>query len=343
MNSLMYDALMLVSFGGPEKNEDVRPFLDNVLKGKPVSEERKKEVAEHYYLFDGKSPINEQNRALIACIKNELEKRNITLPIYFANRNWQPFIPETIQNIVQDQKTKTLCMFTSAFSSFSGCRQYRNNIEEAKAHLENPKSFQYDVLRKYYNHPKFIQCIAERFKEQENSQGISYSQADTKVLFTAHSIPTVMAKASDYVMQLEESCRLVAEYLDIKNWQLVYQSRSGSPRTPWLEPDICDAIKQISDNDKNTIKNLYVCPIGFISDHMEVIYDLDTEAKQIAKEENLNFIRVHTPGTHSVFVSMLVDLIEEVLYPHETEKLAIGHYGAREFCPPNCCQWEKRG
>ncbi|HMQ11391.1 MAG TPA: ferrochelatase [Oligoflexia bacterium] len=342
MSPLTVDALMLVSFGGPEKNEDVMPFLNNVLKGKPVSEERKKQVAEHYYLFDGKSPINEQNLALIECIKRELEKRKIDLPIYFANRNWQPYIHETIQKVVQDHRKKTLCMFTSAFSSYSGCRQYRNNLEQAKADLEQSDNFEYEVLRKYYNHPKFIECIVERFKEQENNHGISYKQADTKVLFTAHSIPMAMANSSDYVLQLEESCHLVAQFLGLENWELVYQSRSGSPHIPWLEPDVCERIGQLSQEDSR-IKNLYVCPIGFISDHMEVIYDLDMEAKTIAAEQKINFIRVLTPGTHPIFVSMLVDLVEEVLYPQKNKKLAIGNYPAREVCPPNCCEWERRG
>lgn len=340
MSSLNFDALMLVSFGGPEKNEDVMPFLNNVLKGKPVSEERKKVVAEHYYLFDGKSPINQQNLALIELLQNELKNRNIKLPIYFGNRNWQPYINQAIQNVVQDQRKKTLCMFTSAFSSYSGCRQYRNNLDEAKAGLDQPENFQYEVLRKYYNHPKFIECIVERFKEQEKFHGISYKQADTKVLFTAHSIPLTMAKASDYVMQLEESCQLVAGYLGLETWELVYQSRSGSPHVPWLEPDICDRIGQLPQ-EEGGIKNLYICPIGFISDHMEVIYDLDMEAKKIAEQQKINFIRVLTPGTHPMFVSMLVDLVEEALYPQKKQKLAIGNYGVREVCPPNCCEWER--
>ena len=337
-SDLEYDSILLVSFGGPEQRADVMPFLENVVRGKNVPTERLKEVAAHYNHFDGKSPINDQNRALIGALEKELETSDIDLPIYWGNRNWHPFVADALREMQADGKKRALAFVTSAYSSYSGCRQYREHIEEARQEVgEGAPTV--DKLRAFYNHPGFIEANVDRLlaalealpKERRES---------ARVAFTAHSIPDAMAATCDYVEQLEETARLVAEGARHDRWQLVYQSRSGPPQVPWLGPDIVehlDALAQISTKD------VVVAPIGFVSDHMEVVWDLDHDAREHATELGITLTRAETVGTHPAFVAMIRELIEERL-GRVTVRQALGKRGPYpDVCPPDCCNYKPRG
>lgn len=329
-----YDSFLLVSFGGPEGPDDVLPFLENVLRGKPVPRERMLEVAEHYRSFGGVSPINSQNRLLLEALKQEFEQRGIELPIYWGNRNWHPMLSDTLQQMKTDGCSRTLAFFTNMFSSYSGCRQYRENLAEA-CRTVGEDAPQIDKLRFGFNHPKFIQTVARNLKD--SLEELQADPATTKVLFTAHSIPMSMADHCDYERQLKEASRLVAENVGNQNWELVYQSRSGSPHQPWLEPDVCDWITEADDREK--LERLVVVPLGFVSDHMEVIYDLDHEAADLCKERGIAFSRSKTVGVDPQFVSMIADLIIE-RQSGEVERVAIGDLGPwHDVCPVDCCQY----
>jgi ferrochelatase len=320
-DSPAYDALLLVSFGGPECRAEVIPFLENVLRGRNVPRERMLQVAEHYYEFDGKTPINDQNRALIAALEQELSARGPRLPVYWGNRNWHPLLPDTIRKMEADGVKRALAFVTSAFSSYSGCRQYRENIESAL----NTSSLQVDKLRVFYNHPGFIGAMVDQCREAFKDR------PEAQLIFTAHSIPLSFANTSRYVEQLQEACRLVAAQLDRPEWRLVYQSRSGSPMQPWLEPDIGDCLRQIGSGS-----DVVIAPIGFLSDHMEVIYDLDTEACRICGQLGIRMTRAATVGVHPKFVSMIRDLILE--RTEGAPRLALGNQGpSHDICPADCC------
>lgn len=327
-----YDAILVLSFGGPEGREDVIPFLENVLRGKPVPRERLLEVAEHYYHFDGISPINQQCRELIQALRVELDAHNISLPIYWGNRNWTPFLPDTLRQMHQDGVRKVLCYVTSGFSCYSGCRQYRENVATA---LQDPAVAGMEVhkIRVFYNHPDFIQVLSESVGAAVLQAGGSGEQPF--VAFTAHSIPMGMANTSDYVKQLSESCRLVAERLGLGSdqWRLVYQSRSGRPEDPWLEPDILDFIREVHAGGRSRI---VISPVGFLSDHMEVLYDLDDAAKHLCDELGMHMVRAGTPGVHPLFVSMIRKLIEE--RSCGAAKECTGLFGPNhDVCPVDCC------
>ncbi len=327
-----YDALLLVSFGGPEGMDEVLPFLENVLRGRNVPRERMLEVAHHYELFGGVSPINGQNRALIAALKPELEANNIHLPIYWGNRNWHPFLADTLRQMANDGVKRALAFFTSAYSSYSGCRQYREDIMRAQAEV-GPDAPHVDRLRMCYNHPGFVGANAENLMAALK-QLPEDRRLNTPIAFTAHSIPLSMAEHCDYELQLRETCRLVAECVPTSNWQLVYQSRSGSPRQPWLEPDILAHLRNLKESGA---QDVVVMPIGFISDHMEVLYDLDVEARQLAGEIGLNLIRVPTVGTHLLFIKAIRELIVERMTDNPT-RLALGNLGPNhDICGLNCC------
>src|SRR3954452_3988827 len=310
----MYDALLVVSFGGPESAEDVMPFLENVTRGRNIPRERLTEVAEHYYHFGGTSPINDQNRALISALQAELKRQGIELPIYWGNRNWRPYLTDALR-LMRDDGVKTALAFaTSGYSSYSGCRQYRENIAAAQAEVGEgvPKI---DKLRVFYNHPRFIEACAERVREameQLAGRASSGSKVEQPRLVTsAHSIPSSMAETSNYELQLRETARLVAERLGFENWDLVFQSRSGPPTQPWLGPDILDHLRKLAEEG---VRNLVVSPVGFLSDHMEVLYDLDTEAAELAAELGMTMVRAETVGTHRAFVGMIVQLIRERIF-----------------------------
>ena len=326
----IYDAILLVSFGGPEKPEDVMPFLENVTRGRNIPYERLLEVAEHYNHFGGKSPINDQCRALIGALEHELGDNGPKLPIYWGNRNWHPFLPETIRRMRDDGVQRALAFVTSPYSSYSGCRQYRENIAAAQTAV-GPGAPVVDKIRAFYNHPNFIEASLDRLKEAMDR---FVGERKLYVVFTAHSVPRAMAETSDYVKQLEETCRLVAEAAGAPHWKLVYQSRSGAPGTPWLEPDILEYLEKIHGLG---VRNVVVCPIGFISDHIEVLYDLDVEAKDLAVELGMTLVRARTVGTHPKFIRMIRELIVERVLPNQP-KLAIGRYGpSHDVCASDCC------
>lgn len=327
-----YDALLVVSFGGPNGPDDVIPFLENVLRGRNVPKERMLAVAEHYYHFGGVSPINQQNRDLIAALEAELRHSGISLPIYFGNRNWHPLLPDTLAQMAQHGIQRALAFFTSAFSSYSGCRQYRENVAAAQAQV-GPNAPQVEKLRFFYNHPGYIEPVVERVRDALQ-QIPADRRAAARLAFTAHSIPLAMSAGCRYVAQLEESCRLVAGALEHQNYQLVYQSRSGPPSQPWLEPDICDHLRDLASQG---VQDVVVMPIGFISDHLEVLYDLDTEARQVADELGMNLYRASTVGTHPCFVRMIRELVQERLDP-TLPKPALGTLGpSHDVCPADCC------
>jgi ferrochelatase len=329
-----YDAILVVGFGGPEKREDVIPFLENVLHGRNVPRERMLEVAEHYYAFGGASPLNDQVRELLAALQPRLVARGITLPVYWGNRNWHPMLADTLRQMSRDGIGRALALVLAAYSSYSSCRQYREDIEGAQA-VVGEQAPRCDKIRVFYNHPDFIAANADRL-----AAALEQIPADrrekARVAFTAHSIPSSMADNCDYAGQLEETCRLVAEQVDvaIERQKLVYQSRSGRPQDPWLEPDICDYLPELKHQG---VTDIVVMPIGFLSDHMEVVYDLDDEAQKVCGKIGLNMVRAATVGTHPRFIAMLCELIEERLAA-VTERRAIGRFGPNhDDCPLDCC------
>jgi ferrochelatase len=329
MPALNYDAVLILSFGGPEKRDDVIPFLENVLRGRHVPRERMLEVAEHYYYFDGKSPINEQNRDLIAALEGELARNGPRIPVYWGNRNWHPFLADTLRQMQKDGIQRALAFATSVFSSYSGCRQYLEDIEKARAEV-GPGAPEVDKIRTFYNHPLFIEAVSDRIAAALDELPAA-GRANATVLFTAHSVPMEMAQTSEYEQQLQEACRLVAEYLGIANWRLVYQSRSGPPAQKWLEPDIGDVLRATEPGT-----SIVVAPIGFLSDHMEVLYDLDTEARAISEERKLSMVRAGTAGVHPKFIELVRELIRERM--GEVEARAIGKYGPhQDECLADCC------
>ena len=324
-----YDAVLVLSFGGPEKPEDVIPFLENVLRGRNVPRERMLEVAEHYYHFGGKSPINDQNRALISGIESELARQGPHLPVYWGNRNWHPFLADTLRRMQADGVKNALAFVTSVFSSYSGCRQYLEDVEKARAEV-GPDAPRVDKLRSFYNHPLFIEAQAGEVRDALE-QIPADRRAAAQILFTAHSVPVAMAESSDYQKQLNESCRLVSGQLGLASWRLVYQSRSGPPGQPWLEPDVGDVLREM-----NAGADVVIVPIGFISDHMEVLYDLDTEARQICDSGGIQMVRASTVGVHPLFLEMIRELICE--RTGECAARAIGQYGPNHGeCESNCC------
>lgn len=334
-----YDALLFVSFGGPEGPDDVIPFLENVLRGRNVPHERMLEVAEHYYHFGGVSPINQQTRDLIAAVEPELRRHGLTLPIYWGNRNWRPLLPDTLRQMTADGVRRALAFVVSAYSSYSGCRQYRENIEAARA-AAGAQAPTVDKLRAFYNHPDFIaasvDCVAQALDQVPPDR-----RAAARIACTAHSIPSSMAAGCDYVQQLTETCRLISAAVDVPagRWQLVYQSRSGRPQDPWLAPDIVDHLRALPALG---VTDVVVAPVGFLSDHLEVLYDLDHEAAQAGREMGLNMVRASTVGTHPRFVTMIRKLIQERLDP-QTPREAIGHYGPNwDVCAIDCCPAPRR-
>jgi len=323
-----YDALLLVSFGGPEGPDEVIPFLENVLRGKNVPRERLLQVAEHYKLFGGVSPINQQNRNLIQALQKELDTHGPRLPIYWGNRNWHPLLPDTLSEMARDGVRKALAFATSAYSSYSSCRQYLENIADAR-NVVGPGAPQIDKVRAFYNHPLFIEANVE----QSRAALSTLPQGEVTIVFTAHSIPSAMATNCDYEKQLRETGRLVADALNISNWDLAFQSRSGPPTQLWLEPDISSHLRTLKTKG---VENVVIAPIGFVSDHMEVIYDLDIEAKRTAAEIGLSIARAATAGTHPLFVKMVRELLLEKT--ENAPRRFLGDFGPNhDVCAVDCC------
>ena len=335
---MTYDALLIVSFGGPESREEVIPFLENVLRGRNVPRERMLTVAEHYYHFEGKSPINQQTRELIAAVERELSAHGPQLPVYWGNRNWHPMLADTLRQMKKDGVRRALAFVTSAYSSYSGCRQYRENIASAQREV-GAGAPEVDKLRVFFNHPGFIEANVDRLRDALDQIPI-HLRENVQVVYTAHSIPLSMANTSDYVRQLEEVQKLISERLGISNHALVYQSRSGAPGQPWLGPDILDHLREVKE--RGLASAVAIAPIGFISDHMEVLYDLDVEARQLCDSLELPMARAKTAGVHPKFVVMIRELILERMDPN-VEKRALGSLGLRQdVCPENCCPAPQR-
>ena len=327
-----FDALLVVSFGGPEGMDDVIPFLENVTRGRGVPRERLEEVAHHYERFDGVSPLNGQNRALIDALAAALRERGVELPIYFGNRNWHPFLTDTMREMAADGVERALALFTTAYSSYSSCRQYRENVYEAQlaAGASAPEVLK---VRAFYNHPGFVAANAARL-EDALAKVPSDRRDRAHVLFSAHSIPQAMADECRYAAQLEETARLVAEATGRERFELVYQSRSGPPQVPWLEPDVCDRVRALGEGG---VRDMVVSPAGFLSDHVEVLFDLDVEAREVAAAAGVSLYRAESVGTHPIFVAALADLVEERLRSG-SERPALGSDGpSADLCGATCC------
>jgi ferrochelatase len=335
---MSYDAILVVSFGGPESREDVIPFLENVLRGRNVPRERMLAVAEHYYHFDGKSPINQQTRDLISAINSELAQHGPKLPVYWGNRNWHPMLADTLRQMKQDGIRRALAFVTSAYSSYSGCRQYREDIARAQSEI-GPGAPDVDKLRAYFNHPGFIEATVERLHDALK-QIPANARENVHLVYIAHSIPISMANTCDYVSQLEEVRKLVSAKLGLFNDALVYQSRSGTPGQPWLEPDILDYLREVKA--RSLASAVVLAPISFVSDHMEVLYDLDIEARHLCESLSLPMARAKTVGVHPKFIEMIRELIVERTSPG-TERLALGSLGPRQdVCAEDCCPAPQR-
>ena len=330
-----FDALLLVSFGGPERPDDVVPFLENVTAGRGIPRERLEEVGQHYFLFGGKSPINDLNRELLDALRTDFAENGIDLPIYWGNRNWDPYLRDAARQMAADGVRRAACFVTSAYSSYSGCRQYREDLFDATTGVE----IELTRLRHYFNHPGFVGPFTEATRAE-----LAAAPEGTHVVFVTHSIPTTMNDASGgpgrqaYVNQHESVAAMVAEGAGAEHWSLAYCSRSGSPHVPWLEPDINDHLQELQGQG---VESVVVVPIGFISDHMEVIYDLDTEGRATADELGLRYERVDTPGDHPDFVAMVRELLLEraaVERGETVDRVALGGLpSSHDLCPIDCC------
>jgi len=332
-----YGALVLVSFGGPEGPADVIPFLENVTAGRGVPRARLDQVAEHYYSFGGVSPINQQCRDLITAVEKDFAARDVSLPVYWGNRNWQPYLADTLAKMAADGVTSAMAFVTSAYSSFSSCRQYLDDIERARAQV-GAGAPRVDKIRQYYNHPGFIGPFAAAAAAAAWSLPAGTGD-DYDLVFAAHSIPDAMAAASGpsgnaYQAQLADAASLIAGELGYRRpWRMAYSSRSGPPAQPWLEPDINDLLAELAAAGSRAV---VVVPVGFVSDHMEVKFDLDVEAAQTADRLGLAFARAATPGTDSRFVSMITDLVLERL--DGKPAATVGSLGpGPDSCPAGCC------
>ncbi|MQA98180.1 MAG: ferrochelatase [Streptosporangiales bacterium] len=333
-----YDAFLLVSFGGPEGPEDVVPFLENVTRGRGIPRERLAEVGEHYYRFGGVSPINQQCRDLLAAVGEDFAANGVDLPLYWGNRNWDPYLTDTVAKMRDDGVRHAVAFVTSAYSSISSCRQYLDDIARARE-AAGPDAPVIDKLRPFYDHPGFIEPLAEHTRAAlaELPEGV---RDRARLVFTAHSIPISMARSSGpqggaYERQLAEAARLVAERVDggAHPYELVYQSRSGPPQVPWLEPDVLDRLTALNAEGTPAV---VLVPVGFVSDHMEVKFDLDVEARELAEKLGMPLSRAAAPGTHPEFVRMVRRLILE---RDGGERLALGTLPPHpEVCPVDCCR-----
>jgi len=324
-----YDALLLLSFGGPEGPDDVLPFLEHVTRGRGIPRDRLLAVAEHYHHFGGVSPINAQNRALIAAV----EAAGLGIPGYWGNRNWAPYVEDAVAAMTAGGVRRALAFPTSAYASYSACRQYWEDIARGRA-AAGDRAPVIDRVRHYFNHPGFVEANADGLRA-----ALRLVPAGSRVVFTAHSIPVAMAQRSGptgglYERELREAAALViAAVAPDLGWDLVWQSRSGPPSVPWLEPDIGDHLRALA----GSVPGVVVAPIGFVSDHLEVRWDLDTAALALAAELGLPFARAATAGTHPAFVAMVGDLLRERSVPG-TPRHALGALGpSHDVCPAGCC------
>jgi len=344
-----YDALLLVSFGGPEKPEDVVPFLENVTRGRGIPRERLEEVGQHYYLFGGRSPINDQNREFLDRLREDLSGAGIDLPVYWGNRNWDPYLRDTLEQMAADGITRAACFMTSAYSSYSSCRQYRENLADAVAALGVPSEDApvLDKLRHYFNHPGFVEAVVDATLAALAELPVA-AREGAHLAFVTHSIPTAMNDGSGpdggaYVTQHRSVAQEVVDRVREETGrrhahELVFCSRSGAPHVPWLEPDVNDHLRSLHAHG---VPGVVMVPVGFVSDHMEVIYDLDTEAMATAEEIGLPARRAATAGVDPRFVSAVRDLLLEraaVERGDDRERAAVGSLDALwDRCPVGCC------
>lgn len=341
-----FDALLVLSFGGPEGHDDVRPFLENVTRGRGIPPERLDDVEVHYHHFGGRSPINDLNREIIANVEQVLKQRNIDLPVYFGNRNWKPFDTEVTEEMARDGVRNALVLATSAWGGYSGCKQYQEDIQRVRSHLKSTggPDIRMTKIRQFYDHPKFIHAVADSIRNSF-AELPDALRDDARLVFTAHSIPLTVdpqtgipRDASLYSSQVAEASKMVAQELGITDYDVVWQSRSGDPRRPWLEPDIVDHAEALHSAG---VKAIVAAPIGFISDHMEVIWDLDSELMDEAKKWGMTVNRAQTVGPTPEFATMIVDLIEELTAGLPEQRL--GELPSRgssvngEECGPQCC------
>ena len=325
-----YDAVLIVSFGGPEGPDDVMPFLENVLAGLRVPPPVKARIAQRYHRFGGVSPINAHTREFIAALERELAASGPRLPVYWGNRNWHPMLGDTLARMADDGIGRAIAYVTSTFSSYSGCRKYREDLHGAVDGLDGAPHI--DKLRVGYNHPGFIEAVADRLRDA--FARFPATEPRPALLFTAHSLPLSMAGACDYVAQLRESCALAAQTAGAGQWRLVYQSQNASYGEPWLGPDIAEALETVRASGH---AGVVVAPIGFVCDHMEVVLDLDVEAAEKSGELGLNMVRAGTVGTHPAYVRMVRDLVVERMSAGP-ERPALGGRGPNhDFCPVDCC------
>ena len=345
-----YDAILLASFGGPEGQDDVIPFLRNVTRGRGIPEERLEEVAHHYRAFGGISPINDQNRELKAALEAELERRGIDLPVIWGNRNWIPYLRDALTEANERGFTKLIAVGTSAYSSYSSCRQYREDYAIALDETQLGDSIRIDKVRQFFDHPGFVEPFIEGVRDGlADVAARGFTPAETHVLFSTHSIPSSdAAKSGPAARGFGPEGAYAAQHLAVaevvmaasgggEDWSLVYQSRSGPPSMPWLEPDINDSITELAAKG---IKAVVIVPLGFVSDHMEVKWDLDTEAMETSAENDVYAVRVPTPGVHAAYVSGLIDLVLERRdgVPLE-DRPAMTDLGPwYDVCRPGCCE-----
>ncbi len=340
-----YDALLLVSFGGPEKPDDVVPFLENVTRGRGIPRERLEEVGQHYFQFGGRSPINDQNREFLAALREDLAGAGIDLPVYWGNRNWDPYLTDTVRQMAADGITRAACFMTSAYSSYSSCRQYRENLADAVAGVENAPRL--DKLRHYFNHPGFVEPVVDA-----TLAALADLPADVRdsahLAFVTHSIPVAMNDASGpdggaYQAQHLSVAQAVVERIRQETGrshphELVFCSRSGAPHVPWLEPDVNDHVEALRVDGAAAV---VLVPVGFVSDHMEVIYDLDTEALATAEKVGLPATRAATAGIDPRFVATVRDLLLEratVERGQDVVRAAVGSIAPMwDKCPVGCC------
>jgi ferrochelatase len=336
-----YDAFVLLSFGGPEKPDDVMPFLRNVVRGRGVPDSRLVDVAEHYMHFGGVSPINEQCRSLLAAVSADFAANGLTLPAYWGNRNWYPMLEDTVAQMRDDGVTSALGFATSAYGGYSSCKQYWEDIAQARAAV-GPRAPRITKLRQFYDHPGFVEPHIWAVRDALATLPAERRET-TRIVFTAHSIPVSMADAAGptggrYTAQLNETAALVhAAAAPELSWDLVWQSRSGPPSVPWLEPDVNDHLTTLAEKG---VTDVVVSPIGFVSDHLEVLWDLDNEAAETARGLGLGYARAATPGTDPRFVTMVRELVEERTAGHPRRRL--GTLPVWDECPGGCCPVAQR-
>ncbi|GAA3948472.1 ferrochelatase [Microbacterium soli] len=361
LEPVAYDGILLAGFGGPEGQDEVIPFLRNVTRGRGIPDERLEDVAHHYRHFGGISPINGQNRALKAALEAELAARSIDLPVYWGNRNWAPYLEDAVAEAAANDDTTLLAFATSAYSSFSSCRQYREDFARVLDGTPYDGVVTIDKIRPFYDHPGFVQTFIEGVHDAvAGFIGDGIPADAVQVLFSTHSIPTADAERSGprdvdwgeggaYAAQhravaawvMDRVAQLLPAAASVP-WELVYQSRSGPASQPWLEPDVCDVIAELSGRGRQAV---VVVPVGFMSDHMEVLWDLDTEAAEAAADAGLRFVRTPTPGVSPAFVSGIVDLIQERLEgrPNEDRTRVASVGGSFDVCRPGCCENVRAG